>query len=179
MSLSRATVLLVEDDPNDALLLGFAFRENPLDVHIQQVCDGHAAIAYLQGTGRYANRNLYSLPGLVVLDLHRPGVRGRALLRWMRKQHWLAGLPVVMLGDEDGTPLDKETVTIKRRDTTDLIYLLANVNLGWAANSARVTEAPPCSTLQYSLRPGRLCRSAKSRFAVIQRMADELRVHQQ
>ena len=151
--MSYATILLVEDDPNYALLLGLAFRENSLQVHVQQVCDASTAIAYFQGRGRYANRSLYALPGLVVLDLHVPAVGGRALLRWVRKQRWLAGLPIVLLSDDDSTALDMETVTIKRRYTKDLVHLLGNVSLGWATRSENMTYPSKQFAVKYSSQP--------------------------
>ena len=137
--MNRPTILLVEDDHNDALFLEFALRKSSLALHLQQVCDGQAAIAYLQGEGRYSNRNAYPLPGLVVLDLHMPGFGGLAVLRWIRQQPRLRGLPVVVLSGSDyGRSLDEamasgaDTYMIKGHDTKGLIHLLENANLSWA-----------------------------------------------
>ena len=171
----HATILLVEDDPNYALLLAFAFSENSLEVHVQQVCDGYAAIAYLQGRGPYSNRRVYSLPGLVVLDLRVPRIRGNAVLRWIRKQRWLAGLPVVLLSDEDGKNPGAETVIMKRTDIKDLIHLLQNTNLGWAINSKSVTALSQCSAMKYSRHSRQVRRSVGSCFAPVQHALPEPR----
>lgn len=50
------TILLVEDDPNDVLLIRRAFRKSDVAKPIQGVGDGEEAIAYLSGRGPYADR---------------------------------------------------------------------------------------------------------------------------
>ena len=95
------TVLLVDDDPDDILLFRNALRKSPVLVKLQVVCDGHDAIGYLKGEGAFANRAQYPLPGIVLLDLHMPRVGGLVVLRWIRKQTSLAGLPVVVFTGSD------------------------------------------------------------------------------
>ena len=49
MTIAPSTVLLVEDDPNDVLLVQRAFRLANLAHVIQTVEDGEEAVAYLSG----------------------------------------------------------------------------------------------------------------------------------
>src|SRR5437016_3183898 len=65
-------ILLAEDCEDEVLLIRRAFAEarflNPLHV----VSDGDEVIAYLKGDRKYANREEYPLPGLLLLDLKMP-----------------------------------------------------------------------------------------------------------
>ena len=46
--MSQPTILHVEDDPNDVLLLEHACRKAGINCNIQRVADGDEAIAYLR-----------------------------------------------------------------------------------------------------------------------------------
>lgn len=96
-----AVFLLVEDNPDDVVLIRRAFHKakvlNPLHV----VTSGEEAIEYLGGTGRYAVRAEYPLPNLVLLDIKMPRVDGFEVLKWIRGQTGLRGMRVVMLTSSD------------------------------------------------------------------------------
>jgi CheY-like chemotaxis protein len=97
----RALILLVEDNADDAALLRRAFIKarvmNPL--HLARTAE--EAIAYLGGSGKYANRTEFPLPSLVLLDLKMPGMDGFDVLRWIRQDPALKGLRVVVLSSSD------------------------------------------------------------------------------
>jgi CheY-like chemotaxis protein len=97
MSEAPATILLVEDDPNDVLLVQRAFRRAGVDSPIQVVADGEAAVDYLAGRGPYADRERHPLPALMLLDLKLPRRSGFEVLEWLRRQPRLRRLPVVIL----------------------------------------------------------------------------------
>jgi len=63
--------------------------------------NGDEAIAYFQGGGKYANRDEYPLPSLLLLDLKMPRRDGFEVLQWIRKQPALTGLRVVVLTASD------------------------------------------------------------------------------
>ena len=58
--------------------------------------DGRAAIEYLSGAGKYGDREIYPLPGVVLLDLNLPLVSGFEVLEWMRNHPDFARTPVVV-----------------------------------------------------------------------------------
>jgi CheY-like chemotaxis protein len=97
MGVGNYTILLVEDDPNDVLLIQRAFRKAKLTDAIQVARDGEEAVNYLAGHGAYADRNRYPLPVLVLLDLKLPRKSGFEVLEWIRVQPGLRRLPVVVL----------------------------------------------------------------------------------
>lgn len=90
------TILHVEDDPNDVLLLQRAFRKAGANATIQAVSDGDRAVAYLSGAGEFADRELYPLPQLVLLDLKMPRKSGMEVLSWVRSQPELKRLVIVV-----------------------------------------------------------------------------------
>src|SRR5690349_4460194 len=90
------TILQIEDDPNDVLFLRRAFENTGAGAAIQVATDGREAIAYLQGTGKFADRAQYPFPSLVLLDMKLPYVMGLDVLKWIRQQPW-THLPVIML----------------------------------------------------------------------------------
>ena len=94
-------ILLAEDDENDIDLIRRAFAEvrftNPLHV----VHDGEEVITYLKGEGKYADRDNYPLPALLLLDLKMPRKDGFEVLKWIRQQPELKALRVVVLTASD------------------------------------------------------------------------------
>src|SRR5262245_10590478 len=93
----HAVILLVEDREDDVVIIRRAFSKgnilNPLFV----VRNGDEAVAYLSGLGKYAQREEYPLPDLILLDLKMPGRDGFDVLRWVRQQPGLRTLRVVVL----------------------------------------------------------------------------------
>jgi two-component system response regulator len=89
------TILQVEDDPNDVFLLKHAMKKVDMANPMQVASDGQEAIDYLSGTGKFADREQFPLPGLVLLDLKLPFVMGLDVLRWIREQPNTA--PVVII----------------------------------------------------------------------------------
>ncbi len=90
-------ILLVEDREDDIFLIRKAFAKALLNNPLHVVRTGEEAVAYLSGMGKYSQRDEYPLPALVLLDLKLPGMDGFDVLSWVRQQHGLRGLPVVVL----------------------------------------------------------------------------------
>ncbi|MCJ8281898.1 MAG: response regulator [Rivularia sp. ALOHA_DT_140] len=97
MGLRQSAILLVEDDPNDILFIERAMRRSKLSNPMQIVRDGDEAVAYLSGNEKYANRDNYPLPGIIILDLKLPRRSGLEVLEWLRQQPIIKRIPVVIL----------------------------------------------------------------------------------
>lgn len=97
----RSLILLAEDSQDDVLLVKRAFAKGGIEHPIYAVGDGDEAIAYLKGEGKFSNREEFPLPNLLLLDLKMPRKDGFDVLRWVRKQPCLAGLPILVLTSSD------------------------------------------------------------------------------
>jgi CheY-like chemotaxis protein len=97
MSSNYHTILHVEDDANDVLLLKRAAEKASLPVNLITVSDGDLAISYLSAERVYADRHRFPLPELVLLDLKLPRRSGIEVLQWMRQVPEIRRIPVVIL----------------------------------------------------------------------------------
>jgi CheY-like chemotaxis protein len=68
---------------------------------LQVATDGAEAIAYLQGEGRYGQREEFPLPDLLLLDLKMPLANGFEVIEWVRARPRLAPLRIVVLTTSD------------------------------------------------------------------------------
>jgi DNA-binding response OmpR family regulator len=82
------TILLVEDNPDDAALTEIALRGLP--AHLEVARDGQEALDYL-----FNDAN--ELPRLVLLDLRLPNIHGLEVLRRIRENERTRLTPVVIL----------------------------------------------------------------------------------
>lgn len=78
-------ILLAEDSPDDELLFKRVLDRNRVENPVVVVRDGAATIAYLQGTGHFADRTQYPSPEILFLDLRMPGTDGFEVLEWLSK----------------------------------------------------------------------------------------------
>jgi CheY-like chemotaxis protein len=97
MTAKMMTILHVEDDPNDTLLLEHACKKAGVVFDLQAVSDGDQAMAYLRGLNDFSDRTKYPLPKLILLDLKMPRVSGFDVLSWLRSDNSLKQVPVVVL----------------------------------------------------------------------------------
>jgi CheY-like chemotaxis protein len=91
------TILHVDDDENDRMLLNIAHRRANLPANLIGVGDGEQAIAYLEGRGAYSDRDRCPIPDLVLLDLKLPLKSGFEVLEWIREQDSFRDLRVIVL----------------------------------------------------------------------------------
>jgi len=92
-----ATILLVEDDPNDVFLMQRALKKTGIANPLKVAENGQQAIDYLAGTERLANRAEFPIPSLIFLDLKLPYKSGFEVLEWIRTQPSLESTLVVVL----------------------------------------------------------------------------------
>jgi CheY-like chemotaxis protein len=90
-------ILLVEDNPDDILLTKRALKKCNVANEIDVVRDGVEALEYLRCEGTYSERDINTLPEIILLDLKMPRMGGLELLGIIRTEDKLKLLPVVIL----------------------------------------------------------------------------------
>ncbi len=136
--LNAVPILLAEDDENDIFLMGRAFDRAGIPNPLVVVRNGQEAIDYLEGTGRFAPRDRFPLPGIVLLDLKMPAMDGFDVLKWLRAKPQFDTLPVVVLtssklqADVDKSrQLGVYDYRVKPQAFDDLVRLLDDVRKCW------------------------------------------------
>jgi two-component system response regulator len=89
-----ATILLVEDNPDDEELTRVAFEESNLANQLVVARDGVEALEYLLDPK-------LPLPQMVLLDLKLPKLNGLEVLRRLRADERTKFLPIVILTSSD------------------------------------------------------------------------------
>jgi CheY-like chemotaxis protein len=87
-------VLLVEDDPGDALMTQEAFEHHKIRNQLHVVRDGIEALQFLRHEEPYEDA---PRPGLILLDLNLPKMDGREVLAEIKADATLRPIPVVVL----------------------------------------------------------------------------------
>ena len=133
------TILLAEDDPNDVILFQRAMERASLSADsLKVVRDGEKAISYLSGQGLYADRDLYPLPTLLLLDLKMPRKSGPEVLSWIRKQPQLRYLIVVFLTSSNSSDdvriayeAGANSYLVKPVEFTEMVEMIRHVTFYW------------------------------------------------
>src|SRR5713226_3091492 len=84
MMIQEQTILLVEDNDDDAELAALAFHRAKITNPLIRARDGVEALDYLFGRGKHADRDVSDLPAVTLLDLNLPKVSGLEVLKAIR-----------------------------------------------------------------------------------------------
>lgn len=95
---SGAHVLLVEDNPAIACLASRLLCRPPVNLTVDHVDSGEAALAYLRQDYPYTGR---PAPSLILLDLDLPGMDGHEVLRHVKRSPAWSDIPVVIFTSSD------------------------------------------------------------------------------
>ena len=104
-------ILLVEDDRDDLELTLRTLQKSPGGYELTVVRDGLAALDYLFGTGRFAEKP-GELPALVLLDLNLPKLSGLEVLRKIKSDERTRSIPVAVLTSSEWDLLSSESVRL-------------------------------------------------------------------
>lgn len=128
------TVLYVEDTEADAFFVEHAFRQAGLRTPLKVLASGQEAVEYLEGAGRYGDRESFPLPAAVVLDLNLPGLSGFQLIEWVRSRPEFRSLPLLVFtassfdaDRERCRGLGADGYLVKPNDMTELPELLGEL----------------------------------------------------
>jgi CheY-like chemotaxis protein len=134
----HATILLAEDDPNDAFLAQRALTKAGLNHTLQHVSNGQQCVNYLRGESPYDDRSKYPLPNLLLLDLKMPILSGLEVLAWIHDQPRFQALPIIILTGSI-LPRDRERATtggatdfqVKSVNFDDLVAIMRALDARW------------------------------------------------
>ncbi|MGH2661911.1 MAG: response regulator [Actinomycetota bacterium] len=131
--------MLVEDDAGHTRLIERVLEKAGLANPIVMFHDGEEAFAYLEGRGRFGDRDQHPVPVLMLLDNHLPSRSGLDILAWLRKDPELQKLPVVMLsGSSDSEDIFRafelgvDTYLVKPVAFDALLDAINGLGLPWA-----------------------------------------------
>jgi two-component system, response regulator len=137
------TILLVEDNNDDAELTVRAFQRAKVKNPLIRVRDGEEALDYLFGRGAYAGRDVRDLPAVTLLDLNMPKISGLEVLKAIRADARTTHLPVVVLtsSNEDKDRLNAYTqfansYVIKPVDYDQFVTAASQLVLYWMTLNA-------------------------------------------
>jgi len=144
MNVTDQPILLVEDDENDVMLLQRAFRRAAIVNPLQVVRHGDDAVAYLEGTGEFADRRLHPLPVLMLLDLKLPRRTGLEVLQWVKERDGVKKIPIIVLtsskNDDDvnrAYELGANSYVVKPVSFETLLELVKSLELYWLVLNER------------------------------------------
>ena len=139
------TLLLVEDNEQDELLILRALRKVNLANQVEVVRDGQQALDYLFGEGEFAQRAGSEPPAVVLLDINLPRIGGLEVLSRLRADERTRLVPIVILtsSDEERDRMRSyqggcNSFVRKPLDFTEFAQTVARLGLYWVATNESV-----------------------------------------
>jgi|ERR1041385_4597406 CheY-like chemotaxis protein len=140
-------ILVIEDNPDDVLILEHAFERAGILPPMHVCRDGEDAIDYLKGKGRYSDRSRFPFPRLLISDLKMPRCNGLELLKWLQTHPKCSVVPTLILStsaqQEDVAKayrLGAHTYFQKPAGISDLVAILKEAIAYW--RKAALPERP-------------------------------------
>ncbi len=90
-------ILLVEDNPDHAMLTRRVLEDYGVANTVHVVENGADALDYIYRRGKYSNGKNAPRPGLILLDVKLPKVDGFEVLKQLKSDPEHGSIPVVML----------------------------------------------------------------------------------
>jgi CheY-like chemotaxis protein len=138
------SVLLVEDDDNDVILIKRAFEKSRLLNPIHAVENGEEALAFLSGQGKFSDRDAFPFPALLLLDLKLPKKTGFEVIQAVRSNPDWKCLLIVVLSSSNLNPdinrayeLGANSYLVKPPDFDNLTAMLKQLQSYWLIFNAK------------------------------------------
>jgi CheY-like chemotaxis protein len=95
------SIIIIDDDPDDAELI----KRSVLSLHpkspVRTVGSSKELRDYLDGEGRFADRETFPYPNLILLDIRMPEITGLETLEWLKRERAYSGIPVIVVSSFD------------------------------------------------------------------------------
>jgi len=135
---NQVEILLAEDNPRDAEMTMRALRKINFLNNVHWVKDGEEALNYLLCTGEYADRVATKAPKLVLLDIKMPKVDGIEVLRRVKVEEGLKGIPIVVMtsSNEESDVIESyrlgvNSYIVKPVEFASFVETVAKIGLYW------------------------------------------------
>jgi DNA-binding response OmpR family regulator len=132
------TILFVEDDENDVLLVQRAFEKAGLPHRIVSLETSLKTVDYLAGRAPFGDRAVTPFPDLLLLDLKLVGSSGFEVLEWLQGRPERQKLPVVIFSsswvDKDlirARELQADEYLVKPNGFDQLMALAREIDARW------------------------------------------------
>ncbi len=93
MSSKKYHIFLIEDNPDHAILIREILLQIPEVKQVSLARDGQEAVEYLKKT--------HNLPNLILLDLKLPRIDGFELIKIIKSESKMSGIPVIAISTSD------------------------------------------------------------------------------
>jgi two-component system response regulator len=144
--MTKKTILLVEDNPDDEILTVEALEAHNVANTIVVVRNGVEALDYVFCTGKFQDRDKLDQPTVILLDLKLPKIDGLEVLKRIRANEQTRLQPVVILTssdqDEDrlkSYALGANSYVRKPVDFDEFVRAAGQLGLYWLL----VNQSPP------------------------------------
>ena len=141
------TLLIVEDDPADQLLIRDAVKAANINHRLVFLSDGTELMDYINRRGRFRDAKTAPRPSLIFLDLNLPRMDGRKALELLKSNADTRRIPVIVFTTSDSDAdiqdcydLGSNAYIIKPNDFDEWVRIMRTLNDHWG-NTARI---PPC-----------------------------------
>jgi CheY-like chemotaxis protein len=140
------SVLLVDDDPGDVLMIEEALESIGAPRAVYVVNDGEEAVAFLRQTGQFRHA---PRPDVVLLDLNMPRMDGRQVLAEVKADAKLRSIPIVVLTTSQSPAdimssyaLHANAYVTKPMNLDDLTEVVHKIDYFFARIAARPNQRP-------------------------------------
>ena len=132
---ANATILVVEDDPDDRDLLARAFRKAGVTMALRFAVDGDEAVTCLEGA---VGDLPEACPAVILLDLKLPRRSGFEVLEWIKSHPILRRVPVIILTSSRESvdlrrayDLGANSYLVKPARSEDLLRMVEQIHAYW------------------------------------------------
>ncbi len=133
-------IILVEDNPYDAMLTVRALKSKNFINNVIHLNDGVEALDFLFGTGQYAGRDVGVTPRVIFLDLKMPRINGLEVLEKVKSNPATKTIPVVILTSSAEDPdikkcaeLGANSYIVKPVEFENFSKVVADLGFYWVA----------------------------------------------
>jgi len=144
--MTEKTILLVEDNSDDIMLIQRLFERNRMINGLDVVTDGEEALDYLFGRGLYQDRDIRFQPILILLDTRLPKLNGLEVLQHIRSRPETEDLPLIIMNNDKeeikeikGYELDVKAFLAKPFSFAKFTKAARKAGLHWLLTDAPMT----------------------------------------